>query len=970
MANAHLCLTLMCLSTIATASTMAESTPAGAAMENRFVRYAIAADGSNLSFYDKTGATEYCLLKPPSPCAHVKKAGREYHASRAAQDGDRITLQFGDSGVQVALRATPKDRYILCEVLSINDEQITELVFADIRLTIRGKQDEPFGACALALNLQTRVPGLPGTSSQFQAMCYPRFGLAGAKVAIIGCPQGELRQALKDAVSDAPDLPHSPLGGPWALEAPINQGSYLFNFGGLSEQTVDKWIETARSIGMNQIDFHGGSSFRFGDIRPNPETYPRGIDSLKAVIEKLHAADIKAGLHTYAFFIDKSAKWVTPVPDPRLGKDATFTLAQPMTAEATTIPVVETTEKMSTTTGFFIRNSVTLQIGDELITYTGITKQPPYGFTGCKRGALGTRVASHEKGAKVHHLKECFGLFVPDGDSTLFTEVAARTAEVFNEAGFDMMYLDALDGQDLIGGWEAGWHYGSKFVFEIFKRLKRPALMEMSIFHHHLWTVRSRYCAWDHPNRGYKKFIDIHCAANEDTRRMFLPGHLGWWAVKTGGNIQVDTMFADDIEYLCCKAIGTDTGFSLMGIDPGTLDSVPAFQRFSSILKNYESLRHANYFPSDIKARMKVPGDEFTLSQATSGGWELRPVQYLKHKVEGLNNVSNLWRVNNKFGRQPARLRIEALMSVGPYDAPGNVTLTDFSRGADFAASETAPGITALLSTSSEQVKVGTASGCFTASRKAAQNSGTPAPQSAIFTPPAHGERTTAGREPSWAKIGRKFSPELNLAGHEGLGLWIHGDGQGEVLNFQLRSPERLVSGIGDHYVPIDFTGWRYVELVEPESDRTENYAWPYSNNVYGLYREIVHYSQVEAMNIWYNQLPEGKPVRCYLSPIRGLPLVKAKLTNPTIIIGDRRIAFPTSIESGCYLEYNSMTDCKLYGPGGELLAEVTPKGEPPTFEAGENQVKFTCEAPAGLNARAKVTTISIGEKLPLPPAP
>ena len=259
------------------------------------------------------------------------------------------------------------------------------------------------------------------------------------------------------------------------MEPKINRGSYLFNFGNLTEKTVDGWIQLVQRLGLNQIDFHGGKSFRFGDCRPNPEMYPRGRASLKAVIDKLHKAGIAAGLHTYSFFIDKNCPWVTPVPDSRLANDATFTLAAPLTAESAALSVIESTKDMSTITGFFVRNSVTLQIEDELITYSGVSKESPYGFTGCTRAAYGTRAAPHRAGAKVHHLKECFGLFVPDGDSTLFAEVAGKTAEMFNECGFDMIYLDALDGEDILGGSENGWHYGSKFVFEIWKRLKKPA---------------------------------------------------------------------------------------------------------------------------------------------------------------------------------------------------------------------------------------------------------------------------------------------------------------------------------------------------------------------------------------------------------------------------------------------------------------------------------------------------------------
>src|SRR5690606_33684914 len=101
------------------------------------------------------------------------------------------------------------------------------------------------------------------------------------------------------------------------------------------------WIKLARRLGIGQIDFHGGTSFRFGDCRPNPKIYPNGLASMKAVVDRLHEAGIKAGLHTYAFFIAKDTPWVTPVPDPRLGKDGLYTLASDLEADSTTVPVNE-----------------------------------------------------------------------------------------------------------------------------------------------------------------------------------------------------------------------------------------------------------------------------------------------------------------------------------------------------------------------------------------------------------------------------------------------------------------------------------------------------------------------------------------------------------------------------------------------------------------------------------------------------
>ena len=501
-----------------------------------------------------------------------------------------------------------------------------------------------------------------------------------------------------------------------------------------------------------------------------------------------------------------------------------------------------------------------------------------------------------------------------------------------------MIYLDALDGEDIIGGPEAGWHYGSKFVFQLWKHLKRPALMEMSAFHHHLWYVRSRFEAWDTPARGYKSFIDYHVACN-NRYNMFLPGHLGWWALMPWFNQQYEPTLPDDIEYLCCKCLAADMGFSLQSINPQSILDIPFFPRSAEIMQRYESLRHAGTVPPEVKAQLRIPKNEFTLVNEAQG-WAFRPVAYDQHKIEGMNNWSNVWTVTNKFGRQPLQLRIEALMSAGNYDAPTNPTLADFQRAADFPDHSAAPGIRVNLESSSEQIKIGSTSGLYTASNG------------------------TAGRTGTWTKLTKMFSPPLDLRQHQGLGVWIFGDAQGEVLNFQLKSPELLVSGIGEHYVKVDFEGWRYFELIEMEGERCADYAWPYSKDMYGLYRQPVFYDQIESLSVWYNNLPPGKTVTCYLGPIKALPLVETKTINPAVTIAGKTIVFPVAIDTGCYLEFRSLSNCKLYGRKGELIRTVEPQGQPPILESGDNRIEFRCEAPGEANARASVTIITQSDQL------
>lgn len=926
-------------------------------VESDSLRLSVGAGARCLEFTDKATGVNYCP-KPGAVFARVKKGERLFDATTAAQRDGRLVVEFAGAGVSAAFRIVGEKHSIAVEVLSVTGGGVEELLFANVPLTLKAEEKEPFAACALALNLQTDVRALPRAMSWLQASAYPRFGFAGAKVALIGCPQKELRRVMQAVVTAAPELPHSPVGGPWALDAEINRGSYLF--ADISERTADAWIKLALELGMKQINFNGMS--RYGDAEPFPGLYPRGRAGLKAVVDKVHAAGLKAGLHSYAFLISKSCPWVTPVPDARLAKDATFTLAEPLDADSTMVRVSENTSAMSVLTGYFVQNSVTLQIDDELITYSEAGRAAPFGFTKCQRGVLGTSKASHAVGAKVHHLKEAYGHFVPDPDSTLLREVAARQAQVFNECGFDMINLDALDAEGVLGGAENGWHYGAKFVFELLKLVERPSLIETSGFHHHLWHACSWLGAWDSPVRGHKRFIDAHCAVNAADSRMFLPMHLGWWAMKTTPGPQTEPVFADDIEYLCGKAIGNNAGFSIQGVTPEMFAKSPVLQRLGEIMRQYETLRHEKRFSDKVRARLRVPGDEFTLAQSPDGSWQLQPAHYDKHVVESRRDETAAWSVTNAFASQPLRVRMEVLMSAEPYDSTNAVTMTEFAGAAEFADRVQAKGVTATLTPSSEIVKAGAASGLIVAS-----NAG-------------------ATRTATWAKFGKTFSPLLNLGGERSLGVWVHGDGQGEVLNFQLRVPEHVNDVIGEHYVVVDFKGWRYFELIESEGARFADYAWPYRDSydlyngqvdykppggpvlhgagLYSIYKARVDYTQLEQLNIWINNLPARGAVKCYISPVRATPLVKARLRNPRLTVGDRTLRLPVEMESGSCVEFNSPTDCKVFGPDGSLTQDVKITGEVPHLAAGANRLRFQCDEVSGVKPRVRITISTLGAPL------
>jgi hypothetical protein len=420
---------------------------------------------------------------------------------------------------------------------------------------------------------------------------------------------------------------------------------------------------------------------------------------------------------------------------------------------------------------------------------------------------------------------------------------------------------------------------------------------------------------------------------------MFLPMHLGWWAIKTWSGPQGEPTFVDDIEYLCCKAIGNDVGFSLMGVNAEMVAKNATLQRLSGITRAYEALRYAKAFPASVKAKLKVPGDEFTLEQDAAGAWQLRPAQYERHKVERVPGESAVWAVTNAFERQPLRLRLEVLMSAEAYETTNAITMAAFTNRAEFAAVAQASGVTASLEPSAEIVKVGASSGLLTATNARSERSAT------------------------WAGFGKTFAPPLKLGDERALGVWVHGDGQGEVLNFQLQCPDHVVAGLGEHYVTVDFSGWRYFELIEPEGEQFAEYVWPYGGP-YAIYRERVDYNQIEKLTVWVNNLPANGTVKCAISPVCALPLVNARVSNPRITVGGNLLLLPVALGSGSYLEFNSPGDCKAFGPDGNLLQEVRVSGEVPALAAGANPLRFDCDSVSNVSPRVRVTTITAGTPL------
>ena len=834
----------------------------------------------------------------------------------------------------MTVRVRCAKRYLCFEIQAVDGPAVEEVSLLNLVLktdeanaTSGVASDAEYAVALRALDLQT-LGTVGGRPAWLSAAASRRHGLVGAKVGLAVGAVAEIRQVLKEMLEDE-RATRSPLGGPWALDAERNRGSYVF--ADVSEKNVDDWIALAKLGGIQQIHFIGWEQ-TLGHYAPRKDVFPHGLAGMKAAVDKIHAAGLKAGMHTLTGAISPGDPWASPVPDPRLAKDAAFMLAASIDGKSAAVRTTEKPGDLDTIWAYGGRGNV-LRVGDELIQYDAIARTPPYGFTGCRRGAFGTKVRPHERGTPVHHLFVRYQTFQPDEDSTLVDDVAAAIARVFNTCEFDMIYQDGSEG--MAGDW-----YGMARMREaIFKKLGRDALVEASAWGHYEWAFHSRFGAWDHPNWGLKRFVDAHCRANEDFRRTaLLPGQLGWWVI-FGPDREHPAETPDEFEYLCCKSLAYDTPTSYEGVSVGGEPANARQNEYMAMLGRYERLRLAGRCPAALREKLKTEQADFHLVEADDGSAEFMATDYLPHKVTGQADGSDSWTVGNRHAAQPLKLKIDALYSVEPYDAPAGRVLADFAAPGEFVAGEAADGVIQAFTLTAEPSKSGKPSGRYSA---------------------ASTRKTPQG---AWSRVSKVFNPPLDLKQFDALGVWVHGDGRGELLNLQLTNPTQFWPTRDEHYVKVDFRGWRYFEILarERDADQYADYVWPYQD-VSAVYRSPLIHDHVSALNLWFNRVPPGGEAACCLGPIKALRTVKNRLKNPVVTVGGKELVFPVVLESGCSLEFGSASSCKVFDERGKLIRAVHVSGATPVLAAGNNAMKFRCEAVAGPSLRAKITVLSAGE--------
>ena len=156
-------------------------------------------------------------------------------ASKVKCDGDVLTVYFADSPCTVTAKVEIRPRYFTLTVTDVAGGEIDWLQLANLRVKmnenvgglVNAAWNNHFAACVLACNAQVDC----GSHGIPTARAYSKFGIEGAKVAIVGVPTGGANpfDRLLDAIETVEleqGLPHpEPINGVWMHNGKDTDGS-------------------------------------------------------------------------------------------------------------------------------------------------------------------------------------------------------------------------------------------------------------------------------------------------------------------------------------------------------------------------------------------------------------------------------------------------------------------------------------------------------------------------------------------------------------------------------------------------------------------------------------------------------------------------------------------------------------------------------------------------------------------------
>ncbi len=444
-------------------------------------------------------------------------------------------------------------------------------------------------------------------------------GIIGSKIALFGCPVDKTLETLGE-IEIAEGLPHPIIDGEWGKQSRTASAAYLIY--GYNEHNIDEAIAYTKQAGLRYL-YHPGPFKNWGHFELNEAEFPNGWDGLKMCVEKAKKEGIYLGLHTLSNFTTTNDPYVTPVPDPRLGKVGSSVLTENIDATQTEIPI----ESPDFFNQYENNNLHGVMIGEELIRYDKVSESAPWKLLNCQRGEWETKAQTHEKGNEISKLAD-HGYKVFLTNPELSIEQAKRLAELYNYCGLRQISFDGLEGNRSTGMGNYGEILFTKTWWDnLSDDEKSHMISDASRTTHYFWHIYSRM-NWGEP--WYADFresqTEYRLKNQEYFQRNLMPGMLGWFSMRNNTPVE-------DIEWMLARSAAFNAGYAFVSNDRAMKTNGQA-NDILKLIGEWEKARMGNAFSDEQKERMKDIKNEFSLEPTGENQWNLRQIQSFKFKHE------------------------------------------------------------------------------------------------------------------------------------------------------------------------------------------------------------------------------------------------------------------------------------------------------------------------------------------------
>ena len=602
-------------------------------METRYLRLVIGEDATVRSLVAKRSGSEYVRIADPKPIAVVYCQRRVFPATGATLANDKLTLAFAGADVRATCAVKQTGDYLAIELSRLEGQPIDRIDLVQLHVKrlpylgtwINVAYDDGFGICLCAGNIRTNAGmSIQKDHAVMRATAEKQIALEGATAILFGCsePRNNFLDVMETVERDF-DMP----SGAAHRRSPIQQYSYLW--ASPTPRDVHEYIKWAKRGGFRMILFSYTSFSRGVGHFAWSSRYPNGMDDLKKVTDAIRAAGLKLGLHIHYNKALKGDAYVTPVPDDRLHKVRSFTLAAAVDPKADTIPVNENPKGCTLDD----RRRI-LKAGTELIAYDAYTTEPPFQFSGCGRGHLNTTAAAHEAGNELSLLDvDTWPIFVRfDQNTDIQDETAARIAAIYRETGpYDMVYFDGAE--DVHAPF---WFHCANAQQRVFRHFQpAPPVCEAAATTHFSWHMISRGNAYDSvaPDQMKDFCRKAPCRGAASRAPNFSRVNFGW--LHGFGRSKNNYIGPDVLEFVLSRGAAWDCPFS-MTVNPAQLAANPRTEDCFDVIKLWEDARIENRLTDEERDALKDLDQEHHLMVNDQGNHELVKIDKVTNVADGV----------------------------------------------------------------------------------------------------------------------------------------------------------------------------------------------------------------------------------------------------------------------------------------------------------------------------------------------